>query len=82
MGRSSTASAAARPQRRDADTKLAQSRLSVPELSRELGSVAEACRQRGMDRTRPRRIGQPPIGGMAMMSADSSPESTPTSFSM
>lgn len=48
MGRGSTA---ARPQRRDANTKLAQGRLSVLELARELGSVAEACRQRGMDRT-------------------------------
>jgi molybdenum-dependent DNA-binding transcriptional regulator ModE len=42
---------AARPRRRDADTKLAQRRLSVLELARELGSVAEASRQRGMDRT-------------------------------
>lgn len=39
------------PRRRDADTKLAQSRLSVLELARELGNVAEACRQRGLDRT-------------------------------
>jgi hypothetical protein len=54
VGRASTAAwrtAAARPQRRDTDTKLAQSRLSVLELARELGSVAEACRQRGIDRT-------------------------------
>lgn len=48
MGRSSTV---AQPQKRDADTKLAQSRLSVLELARELGTVAEACRQRGLDRT-------------------------------
>lgn len=48
MGRSSTA---AQPQKRDAGTKLAQSRLSVLELARELGNVAEACRQRGLDRT-------------------------------
>lgn len=48
MGRGSTAT---RPLWRDAETKLAQSRLSVLELARELGSVAEACRQRGMDRT-------------------------------
>lgn len=48
MGRSSTA---AQPQKRDADTKLAQSRLSVLDLARELGNVAEACRQRGLDRT-------------------------------
>jgi hypothetical protein len=41
MGRSSTA------RQRDAGTKLAQSRLSVLELARELGNVAEACRQRG-----------------------------------
>lgn len=44
MGRTSTA---AKPQKRDADTKLAQSRLSVLELAKELGNVAEACRQRG-----------------------------------
>lgn len=48
MGRSTTASV---PRKRDADTKLAQSRLSVLELARELGNVAEACRQRGLDRT-------------------------------
>ncbi len=48
MGRSSTA---AKPQKRDADAKLAQSRLSVLELAKELGNVAEACRQRGLDRT-------------------------------
>lgn len=48
MGRISTA---AKPQKRDADTKLAQSRLSVLELAKELGNVAEACRQRGLDRT-------------------------------
>ena len=48
MGRSSTIT---RPQKRDADTKLAQSRLSVLELAKELGNVAEACRQRGLDRT-------------------------------
>ncbi len=48
MGRGSTGTHA-RP--RDADTKLARSRLSVLELARELGNVAEACRQRGLDRT-------------------------------
>ena len=48
MGRTSTTTAA-RP--RDADTKLARSRLSVLELAKELGNVAEACRQRGLDRT-------------------------------
>ena len=48
MGRSSTAT---KPQKRDADTKLAQQRLSVLELAKELGNVAEACRQRGLDRT-------------------------------
>lgn len=36
---------------RDPGTKLAQQRLSVLELARELGNVAEACRQRGLDRT-------------------------------
>ena len=49
MGRSSTAKTAAP---RDAASKVAQQRLSVLELARELGNVAEACRQRGMDRTR------------------------------
>jgi transposase InsO family protein len=48
MGRSS---AAAEPRKRDAGTKLAESRLSVLELARELCNVAEACRQRGLDRT-------------------------------
>src|SRR4249919_851645 len=48
MGRELTA---AEPRARDADTKLAQSRLSVLELAKELGNVAEACRQRGLDRT-------------------------------
>ncbi|TYO89867.1 helix-turn-helix domain-containing protein, partial [Oceanicella actignis] len=36
---------------RDAATKVAEQRLSVLELARELGNVAEACRRRGMDRT-------------------------------
>lgn len=36
---------------RDATSKVAQQRMSVLELARELGNVAEACRQRGMDRT-------------------------------
>lgn len=48
MGRSSTA---AQPRKRDAGAKLARSRLSVLELAKELGNVAEACRQRGLDRT-------------------------------
>ena len=48
MGRTSTT---AEPQKRDAGTKLAQQRLSVLELAKELGNVAEACRQRGLDRT-------------------------------
>ncbi|MEM9050346.1 MAG: helix-turn-helix domain-containing protein, partial [Pseudomonadota bacterium] len=48
MGRSSTARKAVP---RDAARKVAQQRLSVLELARELGNVAEACRQRGMDRT-------------------------------
>ena len=48
MGRGSTA---AQPRPRDAGTKLAQSRLSVLALTKELGNVAEACRQRGLDRT-------------------------------
>ena len=37
--------------RRDAGSKLAEHRLSVLELARELGNVTEACRRRGMDRT-------------------------------
>ena len=57
MGRSLTA---AKPQRRNADTKLARLRLSVLELVKELGNVGDACRQRGLDRTSlyewPRRI--------------------------
>ena len=48
MGRLSTATKASP---RDAASKVAQQRLSVLELARELGNVAEACRQRGMDRT-------------------------------
>jgi transposase InsO family protein len=45
MGRTTTAG------KRDAGTKLAQQRLSVLELAKELGNVAEACRQRGLDRS-------------------------------
>ena len=37
--------------KRDAGSKLAEHRLSVLELARELGNVAEACRRRGLDRT-------------------------------
>ena len=48
MGRSAARDAAVG---RDADSKLAQHRLSVLELAKELGNVAEACRQRGLDRT-------------------------------
>ena len=43
-----------RPERRDKRdpaTKLAEHRLSVLDLARELGNVAEACRRRGLDRT-------------------------------
>ena len=36
---------------RDAVSKVAQQRLSVLKLARESGNVAEAGRQRGMDRT-------------------------------
>jgi hypothetical protein len=36
---------------RDAATKVAQHRLSVVELARQPGNVAEACRLRGLDRT-------------------------------
>ncbi|MBL3597910.1 hypothetical protein JMM63_20545 [Rhodovulum sulfidophilum] len=38
---------AAKPKSRHAKTKIAQGRMSVLEL----GNVAEACRQRGMDLT-------------------------------
>ena len=37
--------------KRDAATKLAEHRLSVLELAKELGNVSEACRRRGLDRT-------------------------------
>lgn len=40
-----------KPSRRDAASKLAEQRLSVLELAKELGNAAEACRRRGMDRT-------------------------------
>ena len=36
--------------KRDPSTKLAEHRLSVLELAKELGDVAEACRRRGLDR--------------------------------
>ncbi len=36
---------------RDASSKLVEHRLSVLELAKELGNVAEACRRRGLDRT-------------------------------
>ena len=39
-------------EKRDAATKFAEHRLSVLELARELGNVAEVCRRRGLDRTR------------------------------
>lgn len=48
MGRPSTAK---KTEPRDAVSKFTQQRLSVIELARELGNVAEACRQRGLDRT-------------------------------
>ncbi len=35
----------------NAETKIAQQRLSVLELAQSLGNVAEACRQRGVSRT-------------------------------
>ena len=50
MGRSSAAVKIA-AESRDAASKRARQRLSVLELATELGSVAEACRRRGMDRT-------------------------------
>ncbi|MBJ3776704.1 IS481 family transposase [Acuticoccus mangrovi] len=48
MGRGSTTTGSGK---RDAGTKLAQQRLSVLELAKEQGNVAEACRQCGLDRT-------------------------------
>ena len=48
MGRTATKSESSK---RDAKTKLVEHRLSVLELARELGNVAGACRQRGLDRT-------------------------------
>ena len=48
MGRSSTARKATSG---EAVTKVAQQRRSVIELAKELGNVAGACQQRGMDRT-------------------------------
>ena len=48
MGQTSTGKKRAS---RDAGTKVAEQRLSVLELAKELGNVAEACRRRGMDRT-------------------------------
>ena len=44
MGRS----AAAKKSPRDSASKVAQQRLSVLELAKELGNVADTCRQRGM----------------------------------
>lgn len=35
----------------DAVSKVAQHRLNVLELAKELGNIAEACRQHGLDRT-------------------------------
>lgn len=46
MGRLSTAE---KPQKREADTKQAQSRVSMVELAKELGNVAEACLQQGLN---------------------------------
>ena len=52
----STASRTAHHRKRDATNKLAAHRLSVLELARELGNVTEACRRRGLDRTRLLRV--------------------------
>ena len=46
---------------RDAASKIAQQRMSVLELARELGNVAEARRQRGMVRS---ASSQPSMIGM------------------
>lgn len=50
MGRTAASAKSESAEPRDAATKLAR-RLSVLELAVELGNAAEACRQRGMDRT-------------------------------
>lgn len=47
----STTTKSPTPRKRDAKSKLAEHRLSVLELAKELGNVAEACRRRGLDRT-------------------------------
>ena len=44
-------STTSRKRPRDAASKVAEQRLSVLELAKELGNAAEACRRRGMDRT-------------------------------
>lgn len=44
----SSSSKSASRGKRDASSKLAEHRLSVLELAKELGNVAEACRRRGM----------------------------------
>ena len=51
MGPTGTARKSESIGKRDAESKLAEHRLSVLELAQELGNVAEACRRRGMDRT-------------------------------
>ena len=45
------AQAARKMTAKDANAKLAHRRLTVLELARELGNVAEACRRGGLDRT-------------------------------
>ena len=56
--------------KRDAASESAEQRLSVLELARESGNVAEACCQRGSDRTsfyqwkRRSRLGSPEGGGV------------------
>jgi hypothetical protein len=69
MGRSSTAKKSAP---RDGASKVARQRLSVLELARELGNVAEACRPRGMDRTSPalRPLPAPVYPGKVIRGAD------------
>lgn len=48
---SSTAGKSGAKSARDGDSKIASQRLSVLQLAEALGNAAEACRQRGMDRT-------------------------------
>ncbi len=75
MGRSTTS---VPPQKRDADTKVAQSRLSVLELAKELGNVAEACRQPHTPDIRPNFRIDLRRGGIRKRRVGFHPTSSPT----